>query len=189
MTTKPMRLSVANGALLECPVYEQHQRGSNWAAVIDVDGTAPGGLSRRWLPRGKGECFYLIEQLSLFDAVEFAGDYTTFAGNKRPARYYGVVVSKTDDYVLLEECKSGAAAVLLAKKKRESGEARKAALLDERQNLINRACKLDEEIEALKKDDSGCHEGPYGPEPHTESCDCAPEPIETPIDPVPAVEA
>jgi ADP-ribose pyrophosphatase YjhB (NUDIX family) len=32
---------------------------------------------------------------------------------------------------------------------------------------------------------TGYHEGPYGPEPHTESCDCAPEPI----NPVPATKA
>jgi len=69
-------MAVANGALLEVPVFEKHHRGTNWLAVIDIDGTAPSGLSRQFIDRGKGECFYLIEQVKLFDPVEFGADYT-----------------------------------------------------------------------------------------------------------------
>src|SRR5271170_6950145 len=97
-----LRMAVANGVLLEVPVFEKHHRGSNWMAVIDIDGTCPAGLSRQWIDRGKGECFYLIEQVKLFDPIEFGADYTTGTGRKYRKRWYGVVTAKTEDYLLVE---------------------------------------------------------------------------------------
>jgi hypothetical protein len=51
-----MKLLIANGALLQAPVYETHPsgRGTNWLAVIDIDATSPGGLARRFMQTGKG---------------------------------------------------------------------------------------------------------------------------------------
>ena len=145
-----VRLAVANGALLEAPMYESHQRGTNWLAVIDIDGKLPGGLSRSWMPKAKGECLYLIEHLSLFDPVEFGADYTTGHGNRHYHRWYGVVTAITDGYILVEECLSGVKAVLRAKVARESTDDRVRALEAQRDAMVEQAAKLEAEITDLK---------------------------------------
>lgn len=145
-----LRFIVANGALLEAPVWERHHRGSNWLAVIDVDGTAPGGFSRRFINRGRGACLYLTEQLGLFDALEFAADYTTLAGNKQRDRWFGVVKAITEDFILVEKTGSGVLAVLRAKALRISAADRAAALRIERETLLDRAAKLEEEAQQLE---------------------------------------
>jgi hypothetical protein len=90
-----LHLPVLNGGLLKVPVYEAHFRGSNYVAIIDVDGTCPGGLSRRFIDRGKGAVLYMLGQVGALDVMEFAGDYTTSVGKKKRNRVYGVVVAKT----------------------------------------------------------------------------------------------
>jgi len=151
-STKPVvkKLLVANGALLEAPIWEKHFRGSNWLALIDIDPTAPGGLSRRFLNRGKGECLFVIEQLGLFDAVEFAADYTTSVGTKKKDRWYGVVVALTDGHLLVERCETGVKAVLRSKEARASVQDRAAALRAEKEALVERAAKLAAEIAELE---------------------------------------
>jgi hypothetical protein len=147
-------MTVANGALLEVPVYESHQRGTNWLAIIDVDGTSPGGLSRQFIDRGKGECFYLIEQVKLFDPIEFGADYTTSVGRKKRKRWFGVVVAKTDGYILAEPCSTGANAVLLSKAKRLDPHALASALEQERDALLKRANELTGAVESLRSGES-----------------------------------
>jgi hypothetical protein len=144
------KFTLANGALLTAPIYENHRRGSNWLAVIDIDATMPGGLERRFMTRGKGECICLVEQIGLFDAVEFAADYTTGAGNKQRNRWYGVVTAKTDDFLQIEQCDSGAKAVLRSKHLRTSPEALVAALEQDQQALIARAAKVATQIAEVK---------------------------------------
>ena len=112
-----LKLPCVNDALLAVPVW-QPKRGTNWLAVINIDGTMPGGLSRRWMPRARGECYYLVTQLALFDAVEFGADRIAWSGNKVANRWYGVVIEMTDDYILVEKTSSGAQAVLTAKERR-----------------------------------------------------------------------
>jgi hypothetical protein len=150
-----LKLTLANGALLEAPIYEKHFRGSNWLAVIDIDATAPAGLARRFLDRGRGDCLYNTEQIGLFDAVEFAADYTTSVGTKKRERWYGVVTAKTDDYLMVERCPSGAKAVLHSKKLRTSPEALVAALEQDHESLIARAVKIAQQISELKKVPAG----------------------------------
>lgn len=111
-------LTVVNGAMLQAPVYERGGKASNWAAVIDVDPSKPGGLSRQFLERGRGECLYLVDQLGLFDAVEFAADQVKADGSKRRNRWFGVVVAKSEDLLIIEQHQSGATAVLNGKTKR-----------------------------------------------------------------------
>lgn len=147
---KVYQFLVANGALLEAPVFEEHVRGTNWMAVIDVDATCPGGLSRRFLNRGKGECLYDIEQVALFDPVEFGADYTTSLGNRKRHRWYGVVVAKTDGALNIEACETGAKAVLRSKAARTSAEDRANALRAERDAHIQKAAQLEREIVALE---------------------------------------
>lgn len=142
-------LTIVNGTLVNVPVWEKHERGSNWLAIIDVDGTKPGGLSRHFIDRGKGPCLYFSEQVGLFDAVEFGADYTTSVGRKRPRRFYGVVVGKSDDRIRIETCKDGLAAILRAKEARISVESRIQALKLEREDLVARTAKINEELGKL----------------------------------------
>lgn len=150
--SKEFRLTHLNGALLQVPVYEPHYRGTNYLAIIDVDGTAPGGLSRRFLQRGKGESFYLIEQLSLFDAVEFGADYTTSVGAKKRLRCYGFVAAITEMEIVIRSFDSGATACVAAKIARTSPADRKRALGEARDALIEKAAKVQDEIDALNGD-------------------------------------
>jgi len=101
-----LKLPCVNNALLSVPVWEE-RRAKNWLAVINVDGTKPGGLDRRWMPRARGDCFYMVEQLSLFDPVEFGADRLAWSGNQVQNRWYGVVVEKTDSYLLVEPVDPG----------------------------------------------------------------------------------
>jgi hypothetical protein len=112
-----LKLPCVNNALLSVPVWEE-RRAKNWLAVINVDGTKPGGLDRRWMPRARGECFYMVEQLSLFDPVEFGADRLAWSGNQVQNRWYGVVVEKTDSYLLVEPVESGAQAVVISRERK-----------------------------------------------------------------------
>lgn len=145
---------VANNVLLEAPIYEKHHRGSNWMAIIDLDPGLPGGLARRFLNRGKGECLYLIEQVGLFAPLEFGADYTTSYGNKQRDRWYGIVVGKTDSKLILEKCASGAKAVLRSKEASVSNKDRAAAIRAEKEALLARAALLEEEALHLEEADA-----------------------------------
>jgi hypothetical protein len=143
-------MAVANDALLDVPLFEKHHRGTNWMAVIGIDGTSPGGLSRSFIDRGKGECFYLIEHVMLFDPIEFGADYTTGVGRRHRKRWYGVVVAKTDDYLQVEECPTGTKAVLLSKAKRIDPNALAEAFEKQRAVLLKRADELAASAEQLR---------------------------------------
>jgi hypothetical protein len=145
-----LKLPCANGALLQVPLFEKHHRGTNWMAVIDVDGTSPGGLGRKFIDRGKGECFYLIEQVQLFDPIEFGADYTTSVGKRYRKRWFGVVTAKTEDYITAEECSKGVNAVLLARAKRTDPQALADAFEKEREVLLKRAAELDAAVSQLR---------------------------------------
>jgi len=112
-----LKLPCVNNALLSVPVWEE-RRAKNWLAVIDVDGTKPGGLDRRFLPAARGDCYYIIEQLNVFDPVEFGADRMAWSGNQVKNRWYGVVVEKAATYVLVEPVESGAQAVLVARERK-----------------------------------------------------------------------
>jgi hypothetical protein len=112
-----VRLPCVNDALLSAPVWEE-RRPKNWLAIIDIDGTKPGGLDRKFMPSGRGETYYIVEQLSVFDPVEFGADRIAWSGNQVKNRWYGVVVEKTDTYLLVEPVESGAQAVLVSKERK-----------------------------------------------------------------------
>lgn len=144
-----LKLVQANGALLAAPIYDKGPRRSNYVAIIDIDPSMPGGLSRTFCEKGRGECLYVTEKMDLFDALEFASDYTTWAGNKHRERWYGVIIAKTEDYLLVEKCASGARAVLRAKEARVSVQDKVRALAEERERLIARAADIEGEIAQL----------------------------------------
>lgn len=118
-----VHLTIAGGALLESPVWEQHYRGTNYLAIIDVSPEMPGGLGRHFINKGKGDCLYIVDQIAVLDAVEFAGDYTTGVGRRHRNRWYGVVASKTDALMTLIPRATGVKAVLLATQMRAQRDA------------------------------------------------------------------
>lgn len=144
---EPLKFAVMNGAMLEAPVWETHERGSNWAAVIGVDPTKPGGLSRTFVERGRGVCLYTVDQVTVFDPMEFAGDYFTYAGSKRMTRWYGVVSEKNTEGLTFIPCKSGIEAILLARSLREARDMGDAARLSELLGL-NRNKPVGEQIQS-----------------------------------------
>lgn len=144
------RLPQLNGSLFKSPVWEDHYRGSNWLAVIDVDGSCPGGLSRRFMPRGKGESLYLVEQLGLFDPVEFGADYTTSVGRKKPRRVYGIVIAITELEIVVRQHASGAEACVASRIARTSPADKVRALEMARDALIEKAAKMQDEIDAIE---------------------------------------
>lgn len=145
-----LKLRVAGGSILDAPILEESARGANWLAVIDVDPTMPGGLSRNFADKGRGECLYRVEKIALFDPIEFGADYTTVTGNKHRLRWHGVVIAKTEDHLIVEKAASGAVACLRAKYARTSPADRLHALELEREALIERAAKLETEITELR---------------------------------------
>lgn len=145
-----VRLRLANKAMLDAPIYKEHQRGSNWLAIIDVDAKLPGGLSRRFLERGRGDCYYSIEPLALFDPVEFGADYTSMAGRKTKERWYGVVVALTEGVCIVEQTENGVEAVLRARDARVSPVDRAHALRAERDAAHDRLQDLEREIAELE---------------------------------------
>jgi hypothetical protein len=111
----PKRFAALNGGLLAVPVWDDSARAKNWAAIIEVDGTAPGGLRRFWFNRGNGPVFYIVPpQLEVGDAVEFAADYVRVSGRRDPTRWYGVVRAIAKDHLLLQPYPDVTAALLEA---------------------------------------------------------------------------
>lgn len=117
---KTFRLAVLNRVIFQAPIWEPHFRGANWLAVIDVDPALPGGLSRQFMQKARGDGMYIIEQLGKNDPIEFGADYTTSVGTKKRNRWYGVVLSKTEDEFVIEEAETGAAAVLQSRSLRKA---------------------------------------------------------------------
>lgn len=113
-------LAIINGVLFQAPIYDSSSRGINFLAIIDVDGTQPGGLSRRWASRVRGDGLYAVEQIGALDAVEFAADRAPYVsgGNRARNRWFGVIVEKTAEKMRVEKCKSGPAAVLRSRELR-----------------------------------------------------------------------
>lgn len=81
-------------------VYETHNRGKNWVAVVEADRNAPGGLARDFLGRGRGEKVE-ADEIEAGDQLEVAGDYYTMKGRKSPSRSYVRVLAVEDDRMLV----------------------------------------------------------------------------------------
>ena len=106
---------IEDGAMVEAPVYETHQRGKNWMATIEADPAAPGGLAREFVKSGRGRYLYIVGPEVVGKAVEIAADYTSSGGKRHPKRWYGVVRSVTDSEITIEECETSAAAIAAAR--------------------------------------------------------------------------
>lgn len=92
----PRTLRIVNRGLIDVLLWLDHPRARNWLAVVNVDPTAPGGLSRAFFGRGRGPSRYVVpESLAAGMILEFAADYVTYAGRKVPDRRYAVVTGLT----------------------------------------------------------------------------------------------
>jgi hypothetical protein len=99
----PKTLRCVNGGLVDVPVYDDHHRAKNWAAVVDIDPVRPGGLQRTWFERGNGPCFYILPRLlTVGHVVEFGADYVTSVGRRKPLRWFGVVIELTSEHVIIQ---------------------------------------------------------------------------------------
>jgi len=91
------------GAMVEVPIYENHKRGKNWAAVVTKDPKSPGGLNREFLKKAHLPYYYFVDDVNVGDVLEFGADYYTTSHHKSPNRLYAVVIAKTSSEIQLEE--------------------------------------------------------------------------------------
>lgn len=111
-----VKLAAVEDSLLEAPVYESRYRhGKNWMAVVGIDGSVRGGVTRKWAPYGKGPAVYMIGDVKVLDPIEFGADYVSANGFRTRDRWYGVVVRKTGDFLELRRCGTASEAVSLAR--------------------------------------------------------------------------
>jgi hypothetical protein len=110
----PRTLTVMNGGLLDPPVWCDHERARNWAAIVEADPMKPGGLQRFWFLRGMGIFKYIVpKELGVHDVVEFGADYVTGGGWRKPERWIGIVTEVTSSGIVLEPCKNATHALTL----------------------------------------------------------------------------
>jgi len=103
-------LRIEDGALMTAPVYDNGSRSKNWLAVISVSPSSPGGLSREFATRARGDACYLMPPLSVGDPVEFGADSYSSRGRRTTDRWYGFVVAIASDCLILRKAETGKAA-------------------------------------------------------------------------------
>ena len=144
------RFAVEMGALTEVPVYESHGRGKNWLAKITTDPNSPGGIAREFVPKAKGEFFYLIEGLEESIAVEFGADYYSSSGKKNPKRYYGVIIKVETDGIEIEEKNTTKEAIKYAESLQEDISSKLQQLYEKKERLQQELNEVEKEIQTLE---------------------------------------
>jgi len=138
---------VEHGAMTDVPIYENHERGTNWLAKISPNPSAPGGLDREFVERGRGKYYYLVADLEPGTPVEFGADYRTSGGRKRPNRWYGVVARVATDAIEFAPANDADEAFALAEEMEdEIPTINRLALKDERDALVARLAEIDEAL-------------------------------------------
>jgi len=79
-----------------------HKRAKTWVAIVQKDKSQPGGLRRTFLDRAPGGRVF-VGPTKPGDWLEFAGDYYTGGGSKRPDRKYYRVLERNGS-LILEPC-------------------------------------------------------------------------------------
>jgi hypothetical protein len=80
-----------------------HRREKAWVAVVERDKSKPGGLRRDFLPRAPGGRVFVVG-VEPGCWLEFAADYYTCSGSKRPDREYVRVVGACSAALHVEDC-------------------------------------------------------------------------------------
>lgn len=106
-------LKVEEEALTQVPsgMWDARTRGKNWMAIIGISPSSPGGLSRDFIERGKGDYYYILPEFSPGQAIEFGADYYTGSGKKVSNRWHGFVVRQESDALVLRRVGDGKTAV------------------------------------------------------------------------------
>jgi hypothetical protein len=115
-----LTFSIEYGAIRESPVIPEYYtsdspRAKHWLAKISPDPRSPGGLARKFCPRGRGMFRYVVEGfLQELDPIEFGVNETvivTGLGERTiRRRWYGVVESITPYQLTLVSWEDGLAA-------------------------------------------------------------------------------
>lgn len=147
-----VRFAVIDGVLQDPPIYDETYK-TNWLAVIFSDPNGPGKLGRRWCNRGNGRQYH-VETLRPFDPIEFGADGHNGYGRIRN-RWYGVVTAITETFIEVEQCGTGHKAIKRSLDVQEGDDKRILALEGERDALLAKARKLDEEIKRLRGERAG----------------------------------
>ena len=79
-------------------------RPNNWVAVVGYNSQARGNLDRIFLKSSDADKVYLVDDIKKGAWLEFAGDYFLHSEKKR-SRFYARVINRTDEELILEECK------------------------------------------------------------------------------------
>jgi hypothetical protein len=127
---KPRSYPILNGALVEQPIERAaHKRARNWAAIATYAPTTAGGIERHWFERAAGKIagYVIPATLCDHDVIEFGADHVRFTGSRVQKRWYGVVVSHTNDALVLEPCDNAAAAFILSRDRKIAAQARARA--------------------------------------------------------------
>ena len=111
-----LTIRLEQDAMLDAPIYQSHRRGRNWCAIIAKNPSAPNGLDRNFLTHARGQYYYMLnDQITEQTPVEFGADYYSAGGRPSRERWYGVVISRTNDALVLEEYDTALAAINAAK--------------------------------------------------------------------------
>lgn len=95
---EPRILRIQNSGMIDVYIYDSHARAKNWAAIVEVEPTKPGGLKRFFFDYGRGVVRHIVpERLQCGDIVEFAADYASSTGKKSVNRAYCVITSLSKD--------------------------------------------------------------------------------------------
>lgn len=101
-----------DGDAIEAPVFETHKRGKNWSCFFTGKNAA--NADRHFLAQ-RGRVID-ISRLELGMPIEIAGDYTSSGGTPHPSRFIGVVTSKTDTTLIVDQYASVAKAISAGRK-------------------------------------------------------------------------
>lgn len=108
------------GCSIESPVFCNHRRGKNWAAIMTGKNAA--NAQRSFLLM-KGNIVDLSE-VKPGNVVEFGGDYVTSSGRRQPDRQWWVVHVVSDESITVEAAETLAAAIRAARLFNQGKEAR-----------------------------------------------------------------
>jgi len=92
---------VIMGAIQSAPLYWSGRRRASWAAQIKIAPQSPGGLARNFIIKAHGDFLYMVDKLSVGDALEFGAKETNYAGKiTERAQVYGVVRENGERFVV-----------------------------------------------------------------------------------------
>jgi hypothetical protein len=103
--------TIENNFMLGVVLFIHGQRCKNWCATIKRDQSMPCGMRRTGHDLRTAENpGYSVKKMKLGDCMEWASDYFTLHGFKKPNRAYTVTVGLTTERILLIEFPTSAQA-------------------------------------------------------------------------------